>query len=247
MTHSPDISLDAPLDELLDAARARYDVVFEPVNAAGRTLEILQLADMSGYVEQIADAAGKDETIELPFWAKIWPASMILSHMLAAQQDIAGKTVLEIGAGVGVCGLFAAACGYETLITDIHPDALLFAQINVLHNGLADHASVARADFAEDRLGRRFDYVVGAEVLYIEKLHRGLVKFLSAHVKAEPGAEAILARDYFRKSSRFFKLADKDFRIMCKTLGCKTQEQDDDEERYLCDLVRLQPRKQVKA
>jgi len=35
---------------------------------------------------------------------------------------------LEIGAGIGVAGLFAAAFGYEVTITDIDEYALLFAR-----------------------------------------------------------------------------------------------------------------------
>ena len=37
---SQQLSLSAPLDELLDAAKARYDVRFEPVTIGGTTLEI---------------------------------------------------------------------------------------------------------------------------------------------------------------------------------------------------------------
>lgn len=244
MSPADTISLDAPLDELLDAARAKFQVEFEPVAVAGNTLEILQIANMAEYVERLADTA-RDESLDLPFWAKIWPASMILAHMVAALPRVDGDEMLEIGAGVGICGLAAAATGMRATITDINPDALLFSRINALRNGLDDLVRVEKADFSADRLGRRFRYLAGAEVLYIESTHRGLVKFMNAHLKAEDGAEVVLSRDWRRKSMRFFKLAERDFLMDKRTVGCKSTEEGGEAERYLCDIIRMRPRKKV--
>lgn len=244
MSTAGHISLDAPLDELLDYAKSKFEVRFEPVAAGGKTLEILQIANMAHFVEQLADQA-RDESVELPFWAKIWPASMILAHAVGTMPDKDGAELLEIGAGVGICGLAAAANGMRATITDINSDALLFSQINALHNDLGDLVSVEKADFSADRLGRRFRYIFGAEVLYIEKTHRGLLKFLAAHLEADDKAEVVLSRDWRRKSMRFFKLADRDFHMNKRTVGCKSTDEDGETERYLCDVIRLRPRKKV--
>ncbi|MEL7641277.1 MAG: methyltransferase [Solidesulfovibrio sp.] len=239
------VSLDAPLDELLDAARSRYDVRFEPVTVAGQTLEILQIADLEALLDRLVATAGAGP-IELPYWAKIWPAAMLLAHFLPHLGPGEGRSLLELGAGVGICGLFAARRGFRTLITDIHPDALLFARINILRNGLADTADVARADFSADRLGRRFDVVLGAEVLYLEGLYRGLAKFLAAHLAPDPAAEAVLAKDYTRKATRFLSLADTEFHIAERVVGYKeTNPENGEPERKLCQIFRLRPRKQA--
>lgn len=241
MSTTEPISLDAPLDELLDYAGTRFDVGFEPVAAGGHSLEILQITNMAEYVERIAQGAGKDG-IELPFWAKIWPSSMLMAHLISTLPVKDGATALEIGAGVGVCGLAAAAHGFDTVITDINHDALVFARINALKNGLDDRITVQSADFSQDRLNRRFDVIIGAEVLYLEKLHRGLAKFLDAHIRHQPGCEVILARDHKRKSMRFFKLIEDDFHQDGRTIGCKATE-NGETERFLCDIIRLTPRK----
>ncbi|BBD06976.1 class I SAM-dependent methyltransferase [Desulfovibrio ferrophilus] len=241
MSTNETISLAAPLDELLDYASQRFEVAFEPVSAGGHTLQVLQITNMIEYVERIASHAGRDG-IELPFWAKIWPSSVILAHMIGTLPKTDNATLLEIGAGVGVCGLAAGAYGFESVITDINPDALIFSQINILQNGLSDRVKVQRADFSEDRLGKRFNYIIGAEVLYIEKLHRGLAKFLNAHIKHEAEAQILISRDHKRKAMRFFKLIQQDFHQASKTIGCKTTE-DGDTERFLCDVIRMTPRK----
>lgn len=233
--------LTAPLDELLDLARSRYAVCFEPVTIGGVTLDILQIADLPALLDRLAAMPGP---VELPFWAKIWPGSMLLGHFLHHLDPGQGRTLLEIGAGVGICSLFAASRGFRAVITDIHPDALLFSRINVLQNGLADRAEVARADFSADRLDRRFDIILGSEVLYIEDLHRGLVKFLAAHLSSDPAAEAILCRDYHREADRFFRLAESTFLYADRIVGYKEKVSGQDEpERKLCHIHRLRLRK----
>lgn len=237
------VSLDAPLDTLLDAAKSRYDVRFEPVTIAGETLEILQIADLEALVDRLVQTSGGGP-IELPYWAKIWPASMLLGHFLPHLGPGEGRSLLELGAGIGICGLFAAKRGFNVLITDINPDALLFAKINILQNGLGDLADVARADFAADRLGRRFDVILGAEVLYLQDLYRGLLKFLTAHIGPDPAAEVVLAKDYSRKATRFMTLADKEFHIAERVVGYKeTNPENGEPERKLCQIHRMRPRK----
>lgn len=237
------ISLDAPLDELLDFARSRYDVRFEPVSIAGDTLDILQIADLEALLDKLLATAGTGP-IELPYWAKIWPASMLLGHFLPHLGPGDGRSLLELGAGLGICGLFAAKRGFKVLITDIHPDALLFAKINILQNGLGELADAAKADFSVDRLGRRFDVILGAEVLYLEDLYRGLLKFLTAHLSLDAAAEVVLAKDYSRKAARFLTLADREFNIAERVVGYKeTNPQNGEPERKLCQIYRLRQRK----
>lgn len=239
---SLNISLDAPLDELLDAAKSRYEVAFEPVKIGGLELEILQLTHMDSYVEALAAQLTPGDSLELPFWAKIWRTSFLLSYYVQ-RLPAQSRSMLEIGAGVGVCGLFAASHGFQVTITDIHPEALLFTQINILKNDLQERARVAKADFTQDRLGRRFDIVLGSEVLYKEDTYRPLCKFLLDHLADSPGAEIVLAKEYTRKAAKFFNLAEREFSIRSQDIGYKSDAPAGDREKHLCSIYRLSPRK----
>lgn len=235
--------LTAPLDELLDAATSRYDAHFEPVTIGGTTLEILQINDLEALIDRQLATAGQGP-IRLPYWAKIWPSAILLGHFLAHLGPGQGRTLLDIGAGIGVCGLFAAARGFDTLITDIDPDALLFSRINILKNDLADRAAVAHADFTAERLGRRFDVILGAEVLYLEGVYRSLLKFLLAHISLDAAAEVVMAKDYTRNASKFIGMADREFSIAERVVGYKeTSPTTNAPERKLCQIYRLRPRK----
>ncbi len=232
--------LNAPLDVLLDLARERFSVGFEPVAVGDVRLEALQITDMDRYVESIVEQA-KDQPLTLPFWAKIWPSNLLLSHFLGSLPP-QGR-MLEIGAGIGVVGLFAASRGFDVTITDVEENALLFARINILHNDLEHKARVRYVDFTATRLEERFDLIVGCEILYKEEVYRPLVKFLLRHLAHTPEAEIVLAMDHVRKAKKFFQLAEHEFLMQEKTIGYKSTEPNG--ERRLCTIHRLKPKKRT--
>ena len=83
---------------------------------------------------------------------KVWPAAVILGRWLWRHRWLLrGRTVLELGAGVGTVGLASATCGAGTvLITDINQLALRCARENVQKNGPMVRAvcRVAHLDWA---------------------------------------------------------------------------------------------------
>ncbi|MGJ3523805.1 class I SAM-dependent methyltransferase [Nitratidesulfovibrio sp. D1] len=232
----------AELERLLTKARERYEVEFETLTVDDAPLEILQIRNMVGHLDRlIAANAIKDPLRDLPLWAKIWPASFLLGRFLR-KLDPAGKSLLEIGAGCGVTGLIAARYGFARVtITDVNDDALLFARINVLRNGLTDRVEVRRCDITAARLADRYDVVAGAEILYLEDLHRPLAKFLARHVA--PGGQAMLCTDKRRKAAHFLKLAGRDFDVAEQPVGVKSTGDDGQEERRLFLVHRLTPKR----
>jgi len=236
--HQLPFSPQAGLDELLEQVKARYPVHFEPVHIGDIKLQILQIQDMEAYIENLAAAARSDEGLDLPFWAKIWPTSILLSHILASSYAVNDLEVLEIGAGVGVCGLVAASKGAQVVMTDYHPDALLFSRINVLQNSLQDRVELAAVDFTADRLDRRFDRIIGSEVLYREATYSPLVDFLQSHLA--PGGEILLAKSHIFQASGFFELIGSRFAVQERTLGYREQNPESGRpERHLCNILRM--------
>ena len=237
------------LQDLLDLARAKYSVDFEPVMVGGITLQVLQITDMKERLDRaIAENALADALNTLPLWAKVWPSSVMLGHLLSNAPAMKHGT-LEIGAGCGLAGLAAAAFGLGPVcISDINEDALLFARINILRNGLQDRAEVRRVDIAQDNLKQRFSLILGAEVLYLDHLYRPLVKFIKRHLAPADAAQtdnavpqALLASDHRRKAAPFLKKAEKEFAVSRKQVGIREKTDSDDSraERHLIDIIRL--------
>src|SRR6478752_2829839 len=65
----------------------------------------------------------------LPYWADIWPSSRILARALARETGT-GRTLLELGAGLGLVSIGAMRAGYDVLASDYYDDALLFTRAN---------------------------------------------------------------------------------------------------------------------
>ena len=235
------------LPELLEQAESKYRVRFETVKVGDAALDILQIANMDEYLEQMAAGLDAETPLELPFWARIWPTSILLSYFVRRLPAAETFHLLEIGAGIGLCGLFAAKQGFRTTLSDINEDALLFARINILQNDLQDVADVHRIDFTQDRLPWSYDMILGSEVLYREASYRPLTKFLKHHLRPHKDSEIILAKSYRLKAKPFFKAAEKDFSMQERVIGYKEHQDhaSPENERHLSHIYRLRPRKLV--
>jgi predicted nicotinamide N-methyase len=104
------------------------------------------------------DAFTADEF--LPYWAELWPAATALSEALP---DVRGLRVVELGCGLGVTSLVAAARGAEVVATDWAEEAIALLRQNAERNGLVLRAEVR--DWREP-WQERFDLAVAADVLY---------------------------------------------------------------------------------
>jgi predicted nicotinamide N-methyase len=96
----------------------------------------------------------------LPYWAELWPAATALA---AALPDVAGLCVVELGCGLGLPSLVAAARGAEVTASDWAEDAVALLRENAARNGLELRAEVR--DWREP-WPERFDVVIAADVLY---------------------------------------------------------------------------------
>jgi len=104
------------------------------------------------------EAFARDEF--LPYWAELWPAATALAAALPA---VAGLRVVELGCGLGLPSLVAAARGAEVTATDWAAEAVELLRENAARNGLSIHAEVR--DWRE-QWARRFDLALAADVLY---------------------------------------------------------------------------------
>jgi predicted nicotinamide N-methyase len=96
----------------------------------------------------------------LPYWAELWPAA---SALAAALPDMAGLRVVELGCGLGLPSLVAAAGGAEVTASDWAEEAVELLRENAARNGLVLRVEVR--DWREP-WPERFDVALAADVLY---------------------------------------------------------------------------------
>ncbi len=158
---------------------------------------------------------------DFPLWAKIWPASWVLSTYLADMPVDASERFLEIGGGMGLVSIVAATFGHHIMMTEYNPDALNFARANA-HLNDCPNLEIITLDWNRPRLTAHFDRIVASEIIYKEKDFAPVIRLFRSCLK--PGGEILLAAEIRKSGQNLFKFFKSDFDIIVrkKTLRSET-------------------------
>jgi len=131
----------------------------ERLVVAGVELDLLRPESPESLIDE--EAFAHDEF--LPYWAELWPAATALAEALP---DVRGLRVVELGCGLGVTSLVAAAKGAHVTASDWSAEAVELLRENAERNGVALRAEVR--DWREP-WPERFDLALAADVLYEQR------------------------------------------------------------------------------
>lgn len=217
---------------LYETIKNQYKVAFEPLKIQGHQLQILKIQDLEALLQ------GKDplkDVTTFPFWVRLWEAALVLAEFIATVPKDAGPTLLELGAGLGVPGLVAAAAGFQVTLTDYEELILDFERINAAASKL-EGVEVAKLDWLNPSELNRYDVIVGAEILFRDVFFEPLLEILRRSIK--PDGVIYLAHDSKRQSLQpFLKMAEKEYTISVSRRRLKSFEEDKS-----VLLTRLKPR-----
>jgi predicted nicotinamide N-methyase len=178
-------------DQLVAAIERRFDTVREDVRVGKKKFKMIRPRNSDDLIRE--EDFVKDE--RLPYWADIWPSSLILAEQIMKRSG-RGK-LLELGCGVGLVTTAAMTTGYDVLSSDYYTDALAFTRANSFINlGRSCRAEMINwREFPTD-VGD-FDVVIASDVLYESEYARllpGILKqALTLHgaaLIADPGRMA---------------------------------------------------------
>ncbi len=186
----------------LEGLSEEYDLETKPYRIAGRDFTFVSVRDSYALLDRISpEDFVKDE--QMPYWAEIWPAAITLSECIVEELVVAGKKIIEIGAGVGVASVAAATMGGEVLSTDYSEEALRFIQLNALKNNVC--VNTEQLDWRCIQRKDRFDVLFAADVLY-ERVN--LLPIVNAIDKlVNPNGCAYIADPRRRLAEQFLDLA----------------------------------------
>ena len=180
--------------KLLHRIRRRFSVLTETVNVGPLTLEFTRIEDPNRVLDEVAAEEDRlekvkgqrvsEDQLHLPYWAELWDSAMGMGQYLV-KHSRHPLSVLDLGCGMGLSGTVAAAMGHRVVFADLEAPALLFARLNSLPWGRRVRAR--RLDWRKDRLGERFDLILGADILYERKQWDHLEPFWREHL-AEHGS-----------------------------------------------------------
>jgi predicted nicotinamide N-methyase len=137
----------------------------------------------------LLDAA--EEMEHIPYGFLLWEAAVGLARFLAAHPTwVAGKRVLELGAGLGLPGMVARTLGAQVGQTDHLPGTLALAQVNAHQNGITGLTWFV-ADWQTWTHAERYDILLGADILYERAMHFYLEAIFQRNLA--PGGKLLLS------------------------------------------------------
>ena len=205
---------DATRQRLLTRIRRRYETLTETGRLGPLELPFTRIADPNRVLDEVAAEEDRlervsgqrasEDQLHLPYWAELWDSAVGIGTFLVSNRGTLlpaprRVSVLDLGCGMGMTGTAAAALGCRVLFADLEPPALLFARLNSLP--YARRVRARRVDWRRDRLGERFDLIIGADILYERKQWDFLDPFWRAHL-SEGGR--VLLGEPGRKTGELF-------------------------------------------
>jgi predicted nicotinamide N-methyase len=117
-----------------------------------------------------------------PYWAYQWAGGLALAQHFAAHPDVvAGKRVLDLGAGSGLVGIAATQAGAMASAAEIDPNGRAAIALNAAANGVTlPQVDVDISGDAPDG----FDLIAAGDVFYNPEVGRQMLPFLDRCVAA---------------------------------------------------------------
>jgi predicted nicotinamide N-methyase len=207
-----------------------YQLKLVNIDVNGKMIKLVKVTNIDDLLERANDPD------EIPFWAELWPSSIGLArYIMQNQSDFTGKTLLELGAGVGLAGIAAKLAGCQAVQSDFTVEALRFTRANCLRNQVpAKELLLADWRNFPKNLGS-FDLIIGADILYEKNLHESLTKIFKQSLK--PGGVVFLADPGRNYAKDFISESVTDgWRVAQSVLSVFYEERT-----YNIDIYQLQP------
>lgn len=186
---------------------SEYETATFPVRIGDRELQFLKPKSIDRFINP------DDPMIDFPMWAKFWDASIVLTQYLADLPVQADRRILELGSGLGVAGIVAAAMGHTITLTEHNRHALDFIRANAGLNG-CEGISIRHLDWFKPDLEGRFDLIIGSEIVYQDSVMEPLRKLFERHLA--PDGRVVLAERVQTTKALFLDRMSSDFEIRIK-------------------------------
>ena len=184
---------------------------YETFEFSGVDIHVRALRDR----QEFSDDEGTAETLGIgsadwAFFGVVWECGRALARLMS-DFPIEGRSVLEVGCGIGLASLVLNKRLVNITATDHHPDGEAFLLLNCALNegppvpfvrcGWTDLKSVLP----------RFDLIIGSDLLYQRDHAKELSKFVDLH--AHPKSEVIIVDPGRGEGARFSRhMAESGYR-----------------------------------
>ncbi|MFY7777236.1 MAG: class I SAM-dependent methyltransferase [Elstera sp.] len=168
----------------------RAQTALKPPSAVPELL--LHLADEALPLWQATEAELQQSNLPPPYWAFAWPGGQALARYLLDHPElVAGKRVLDLGAGCGITSLAAAKAGaISVLAADIDVYACTAITLNAEANGLPQVRALS-TDLLANPPPESIDLLLVGDMCYEKPLAEKAIAW--ATIAAARGVPVLLA------------------------------------------------------
>jgi predicted nicotinamide N-methyase len=176
------------------------------LRVGAREWSVLHLGALISFVEEQNYLSESRE--EFPYGLALWPAAIALAHEIAGRgEQWRGAHVLELGAGTGLPGVVASALGAHVTQTDRQEAAMHLCRQNGERNRV-EGIVYRTADWTHWDDAARYDWIVGADILYSESTQAHLQRIFETNLAA--GGRLLLSDPFRLSSVRFLERLERD-------------------------------------
>ena len=149
----------------------------------------LQLADDVMVIQRLAADELREPDPALPYWAFAWAGGLAIARYIVDHpQEVAGRRVIDIAAGSGLCAVVALQAGARSAHAfDIDPLSEAAVALNARANGV--RVAFSRQDVAAHP-APLCDVILAGDICYEEAMSRALVDWLRS--AARQGTRVLL-------------------------------------------------------
>jgi predicted nicotinamide N-methyase len=180
------------------------------VHANARLLAVPYVPEIRLYLAEDALSLWEETERELgstdqppPFWAFAWPGGQALARYILDHRDlVAGRTVLDLGAGSGLVAIAAAMAGASVVLAS-EPDPFAVAAIGL--NARSNGVTISVTADVLDGSGEDAEVVLAADVCYERRMAERVLGLLerarsrgASILLGDPG-RAFLPRELLRE------------------------------------------------
>lgn len=147
--------------------------------------------------------------------AVVWDAAIVMSEYLTQHQEIVrNRSVLELGAGMGLVGMVAALAGGKVTCTE-REEALDRLQASVSSNfdSAVHNLTVTTLDWTRDQSDwdADFDVILGADIVYIEDTFFDLLRTFLHFAREDTTTVLLSCKIRYKRDSKFLSMMEEHF------------------------------------